>query len=182
MLMDKLEKYIRENRESFDDKVPRSDVWHKINDKLDDSATSHIHINTYIWRAAAIILFVAVVWLLIDKNSRDEQKSQMAQIHDEQQIAFKDVESFYMQEIEEKQRLIVQFVSNNPEVDKDLLGEIDHLDSTYQALKLKAEKGYSEKILDAMVINLQMRIDILNQQLDVLEKIKRLKENETASI
>ena len=181
MSMDNLEKYIRKNRESFDDKVPRSDVWHKINDKLDDATTSHIHINTYLWRAAAIVLFVAVVWLLIDKNNGD-QKSQIAQIYDEQQIAFKDVETFYMQEIEEKQRLIVQFVSNNLEVDKDLLGEIDHLDSTYQALKLKAEKDYSEKILDAMVINLQMRIDILNQQLDVLEKIKRLKENETASI
>jgi hypothetical protein len=182
MSMDKLEKYIRENRESFDDKVPRSDVWHKINDQLEDSETSSIHMSTYLWRAAAIVLFVAVVWLLVDKNYRDDQDTQITRIYDEQQIEFEDVESFYMQEIEEKQKLIIQFVSDNPDVDKNLLGEIDHLDSTYQVLKLQAEEGYSEKILDAMVINLQMRIDILNQQLDVLEKIKILKENEKASI
>jgi len=180
--MDKLKKYIRENRESFDDKIPPVNVWHKINDRLETNETSQVHIGTYLWRAAAIVFFVLVVWLLFDKNEKSDQMSQVPHISDENQIAFNDVETFYMQEIEEKQKLIVQFVSNNPEVDKNLLGEIDQLDSTYQVLKLKAEKGYSEKILDAMVINLQMRIDILNQQLDVLEKIKRLKENETASI
>jgi hypothetical protein len=180
--MDKLEKYIRKNRGAFDDKIPHSDVWHKINDKLDDRVTSQVPISTYLWRAAAVILFVAVVWLLVDKNNREGQMAQITQIQDAQQIAFEDVEAFYMREIEQKQKLIIQFVSNNPDVDKDLIREIDHLDSTYQVLKLKAEKGYSEKILDAMVINLQMRIDILNQQLNVLEKIKILKENETASI
>jgi len=138
MSMDKLEKYIRENRKAFDDKVPRSDVWHKINDQLDDGSMSHVHIGTYLWRAAAVILFVAVVWLLIDKNNREDQMAQAVYAQDEQQIAFQDVEMFYMREIEEKQDLIIQFVSNNPEIDNDLLGEIDQLDSTYQVLKLKA--------------------------------------------
>jgi hypothetical protein len=180
--MDKLEKYIRENRTSFDDENPPVHVWHKINNQLDHSHTPQVHIGTYLWRAAAIILFVAVVWLVIDRNDNERQFAQISEKSDENQIAFNDVEAFYFQEIDEKQKLILQFVSNNPELDKSLLGEIDQLDSTYQILKLKAEKGYSEKILDAMVINLQMRIDILNQQLDVLAKIKSLKENETASI
>jgi len=180
--MDKLEKYIRENRTSFDDENPPVDVWHKINNQLDHRQTPQVHIGTYLWRAAAIILFATVVWLLIDRNSNEQQFAQISEKSDENQIEFNDVEAFYFQEIEEKQNLIVQFVSNNPELDKTLLVEIDQLDSTYQILKLNAEKGYSEKILDAMVLNLQMRIDILNQQLDVLEKIKSLKENETASI
>jgi hypothetical protein len=33
-----------------------------------------------------------------------------------------------------------------------------------------------------MVLNLQMRIDILNQQLEVLEKIKSIKEDENINI
>ena len=74
------------------------------------------------------------------------------------------------------------FVADNPEIDRDLLVEIDQLDSTYQMLKSAADGGQSEKIIDAMVLNLQMRIDILNQQLEVLEKIKTIKENENISI
>ena len=76
----------------------------------------------------------------------------------------------------------MQYVSNNPEIDKNLLSEIDQLDSTYHELKSNLKEGYNERIIDAMVVNLQMRIDILNRQLDVLEKIKNLTEDETTNI
>ena len=180
--MDKLEKYIRENRASFDDRNPSAEVWHKINDQLDNDVKPQVYLGTYMWRAAAVLFFVAVVWLLVDRNNNMYNISQIPANNDESQIGFNDVEAFYMKEIEAKQQLILQFVSDTPEINRDLLGEIDQLDSTYQVLKSTAEKGYSEKVLDAMVLNLQMRIDILNRQLEVLEKIKNLKENETASI
>ena len=108
MSMDKLEKYIRENRSSFDDKIPPVDVWHKINDQLEHSETRHVHMGTYLWRAAAILLFVTVIWLLVDRTEEGDQMSQFTQINDENHIAFNDVEAFYMQEIEEKQKLISQ--------------------------------------------------------------------------
>lgn len=180
--MDKLEKFIKENRASFDDKVPSGNIWYKINDQLDNAETSQVSIGAYLWRAAAILLFIAVVWLLVDRNNISNNVVQIPESADESQIAFNDVEAFYFKEIEQKQKMILQFVSENPEINDNLLGEIDQLDSTYQVLKSTADKGYSEKVLDAMVLNLQMRIDILNQQLDVLEKIKILKENETTSI
>jgi hypothetical protein len=180
--MDKLEKYIRDNRAWFDDRNPGTEVWHKINDQLDNDGTPQVRIGTYLWRAAAVLLFIAVVWLLVDRNNNLDNIAQIPVNSEDNQIRFNDVEAFYMKEIETKQQLILQFVSDTPEIDRDLLGEIDQLDSTYQVLKSTVEKGYSEKVLDAMVLNLQMRIDILNQQLEVLEKIKNLKENETISI
>jgi hypothetical protein len=180
--MDRLEKFIRENRASFDDRNPPANIWYKINNKLDKSDPRQVHIGSYLWRAAAIFLFIAVVWLLIDRTKIADQVAQVYEISDDSQISFDEVENFYFQEIQAKQKLIVKFVSDHPEMDKDLLGEISQLDSTYQILKSTAEKGYSEKIIDAMVLNLQMRIDILNQQIEVLEKIKNLKENDTANI
>ena len=180
--MDRLEKYIGENRSSFDDQVPSSEVWHRINDQLDDEKTPLIRYGAQLWRAAAIILFAAVVWLLIDRNGDPDMATQTQAFNDGDQIAFTEVEAFYFSEIQEKQNIIMQFVANNPEMNNDLLGDIDQLDSTYQELKTKIQNGYSERILDAMVLNLQMRIDILNLQLEVLEKIKNIQENEKASI
>jgi hypothetical protein len=118
----------------------------------------------------------------VDRTERNDTIAVANGFINENEIAFNDVEAFYIKEIETKQSLIIQFVADNPEVDKDLLGEIDQLDSTYQMLKSNVELGQSEKIIDAMVLNLQMRIDILNQQLEVLEKIKSIKENEKVSI
>ncbi len=182
MSMDNLEKYIKENRASFDDKKPPEDAWHNINDRLDNNDTRVVPISTYLWRAAAIVLFAAVIWLIMDRSERGDTIAGTNELINENEIAFNDVETFYINEIETKQSLIIQFVADNPELDKDLLGEIDQLDSTYQVLKSAAEIGQSERILDAMVLNLQMRIDILNQQLEVLEKIKNIKENEKVSI
>jgi len=182
MSMDKLEKFVKENRAAFDDQKPPEDVWHNINDQLENSETPQVPITTYLWRAAAIVLFAAVVWLLVDRTDRNDTLVHVNGFINENDIAFNDVEAFYVKEIESKQNLIIQFVADNPELDKDLLGEIDQLDSTYQMLKSAAEGGQSEKIIDAMVLNLQMRIDILNQQLEVLEKIKSIKENENISI
>lgn len=182
MSMDKLEKFVKENRAAFDDKRPPVDVWHNINDQLENSEVPTIPISTYLWRAAAIVLFAAVVWLLVDRSDRNDSFTQSEAFINENEIAFNDVETFYIKEIETKQNLIVQFVADNPEMDRDLLVEIDQLDSTYQMLKSTAEGGQSEKIIDAMVLNLQMRIDILNQQLEVLEKIKSIKENENINI
>jgi hypothetical protein len=180
--MDNLEKYIKENRAAFDDKEPPEDAWHNINDQLDNNDTRVVPISTYLWRAAAIVLFATVVWLIVDRSERDYTMAGANELINENEIAFDDVEAFYINEIEAKQSLIIQFVSDNPELDKDLLGEIDQLDSTYQGLKSAAVLGQSERILDAMVLNLQMRIDILNQQLEVLEKIKNIKENEKVNI
>ena len=182
MSMDNLEKYIKENRAAFDDKKPPEDAWHNINDQLENSETRVVPISTYLWRAAAIILFAAVVWLLVDRSDSKDTIAGVNGFINENEIAFNDVEAFYINEIETKQSMISQFVADNPELDRDLLGEIDQLDSTYHMLKSTAEVGQSEKIIDAMVLNLQMRIDILNQQLEVLEKIKSIKENENISI
>jgi len=182
MKMDKLEKYIVSNKEQIDDKRPSEKVWHKINDHLDKSDSTNFQIGNYLWRAAAVILFTAVIWLLYDRNAMDETIADYSEIHDTNNIVFNDVESHYISMIESKQELILQYVSNNPEIDKNLLSEIDQLDSTYNELKANNKEGYSERIMDAMVVNLQMRIDILNRQLDVLEKIINIKEDETTSI
>jgi hypothetical protein len=57
---------------------------------------------------------------------------------------------------------------------KDLAG----LDSSYHRLKRElASTPNKEQIMDAMILNLQMRMEILNKQLKTLEKIKSIKSN-----
>ena len=181
MKMDMLEKYIISNKDHLDDKRPSEKVWHKINDQLDQGESTHSNIGNYLWRAAAVILFVSVLWLLYDRNGTEMSVSDNIERQDNT-IVFNEVESHYISMIESKQELILQYVLDNPEIDKILLSEIDQLDSTYRELKSNLDEGYSERIIDAMVVNLQMRIDILNRQLDVLEKIKNIKEDEKTNI
>ena len=54
--MDNLEKFINQNRSSFDDQVPNLDVWSKIDDQLDQQTrpkTRQIRMYSYVSRVAA---------------------------------------------------------------------------------------------------------------------------------
>lgn len=179
--MDRLEKYITDHRNEFDDKDPSRELWHRINNRLDSSEVIYINWKTHLWKAASVILFAAVVWLLVDREYRTRQ-TPVGSIQTEQGYAFSEVENYYFQIINQKRQTIRNYLDNNPEVDEMLLADIDRLDSAYQKLKKSMTKISSEKILDAMVNNLQTRIEILNQQLDILERIKSIKdkENETS--
>jgi hypothetical protein len=180
--MDKLEKFIRENRSSFDDLTPPDSPWHHINGRL-ESQGRQVFLTRHIWKAAAILLFAAVIWLMVDRQNEEETLN-LSQIETSEGIDLREVENFYVNLIENKQQEIRHFIEVYPEADEKLLSDIHKLDSTYQELKKKLLQGPNEKIIDAMVINLQTRIEILNQQLNVLERIKQLKEqnDETSKI
>ena len=182
--MDNLEKFIRGNKASFDDKEPSTNLWHKIDRDLDRSEGNPVSLGNYVWKAAAIILFALVVGLLVDRNI--EESSELAIIEmpgsDEPGISFNEVEDYYFQMISQKQELIARIIEETPTLDKNLLHEIDQLDSTYQVLKNNLVNVNNDKILDAMVINLQMRIDILNRQLNVLESLQNVNNDETKNI
>lgn len=180
--MDNIEKYIRERRSSFDDRNPPDSLWHKINDQL-DSGGKEVFLIRHIWKVAALLLFAVVIWLLAERQDRQDQVN-LSQIETANGIDLNEVENYYVKLIENKQQEIRHFIDVYPEADEQLLSDIGKLDSSYQELKKKLLQGPNEKIIDAMVINLQTRIEILNQQLGILERIKQLKEysDETSNI
>jgi hypothetical protein len=116
------------------------------------------------WRAAAVLMMGLSVYLLLSKPS--QEKIKVAGIEKE----FSEVESFYTAQINEKVRLI-----------HDLKGEglngfthdFQQLEAMYNVLKEELKNSPSEKVKDALELNLLVRIDLLNQQLSKLDKAKQ---------
>lgn len=174
-MSDALEKYIKNNREQFDDKEPDHQLWSQIDKKLNSNKKRTIN-YTSLWKAAAVIFMIISAALLIDRQYNSNIKENVAdQINPE----FSAIENYYVSLIETKKNELVQFdFPGNKELENEFLSDLSKLDSAYKALKSELNEKSSEKILDAMILNLQTRIDILNQQLEVLNNIKSKKENE----
>ena len=73
--------------------------------------------------------------------------------------------------------------------DIDALGENDpftqdfqKLDAMYQVLREEMKNHPSEKVKDALVLNLLVRIDLLNQQIKKLEDSKRPQRKSKAAV
>lgn len=167
-MADKFEEYIKNNRELFDGESPEDQTWIKIEGRLDkktqasDWSSSQ---NSMIWKIAAVVFLTLSAALLVDKwiSSKREMPAYYAE--------FKQAESFYTTLISEKRNEIAAY--RESEITKEFLNDIDRLDRLYADLKQTLQKeAKNEKVVNAMIKNLQLRMKILNQQILILEKLK----------
>jgi hypothetical protein len=172
-MRDRIEDFIHENRKAFDDKTPSNKVWQTIERALGFSKKSSLWNSVGLWRAAAVVFMAITVYLLLPKNEVPRQQVAMKE--------FADVESFYIQQISEKTELIQEF--QRSEGLNGFTNDFRQLEAMYLVLKEEMKNRPSSKVKDALVLNLLVRIDLLNQQLHKLDngEYKEAKEEKSPS-
>ena len=159
--MDQLEDFVNQNRNAFDDKEPSDKVWKNIEASVPVQQKGWFN-PTSLWRAAAVIFMALSAYLFV---SGDHVKPKGADLALNE---FNDVEAFYVQQISEKVEMIDEFQKN--EGLNGFTHDFHQLEAMYMVLKDEMKTSPSDKVKDALVLNLLVRIDLLNQQLHKLEK------------
>ena len=165
-MKDNLEDFIRKNRQAFDDKEPPKRVWTNIASSLALSKQS-LWNSVAVWRAAAIVFLMLSVYLLIPDRAIRTENSDLAANE------FNDIEAFYFQEISEKKQLIDEF--QKADALNGFTQDFKQLEAMYMVLREEMKNSPSEKVKDAMVLNLLVRINLLNQHLSKLDQQKAKK-------
>ncbi|MBC5992971.1 hypothetical protein [Pontibacter cellulosilyticus] len=210
-MRDKLEDFVSEHRDEFDVFEPRPDLWQNIcqeipapekeakviNIKFGERASFSADFLFMRIAAAVVLLLGCGLTLFLMKQNAPDANTMMAA--SQQQVISNiapeivEVEAYYVSEIEEMKGELSEYdkkilgLSGQKEIDRELA----RLDSSYMQLKKQLyTTPNTEEIVEAMVQNLQIRIEVLNRQLEVLQNIKKmektinaeLKENETTNI
>jgi hypothetical protein len=166
-MSDRLKDFIDENRKAFDDKEPSEKIWNNIDKTMFATSARTVWYNSLtLWRAAAVIFMALSIYLMMPKN-----QAQQKQIARESEVVLKeftDVENFYVQQISEKVQLIDGFERN--EGMNGFTKDFQQLEAMYNVLKEDMKLRPSQKVKDALVLNLLVQIDLLNQHLHKLEK------------
>lgn len=76
MKKDKLEEYIQDNFDSFNDAEPSDEVWSKISGNLESKSSSKIKLLRIVWQSAAAIIIFLTAWYLKDMVD-NKQTSQL---------------------------------------------------------------------------------------------------------
>jgi hypothetical protein len=171
--MNNLEEFIKANREAFDHKEPRDKLWTRIESDLDERPG-----YGWIWKAAAVLLLAVCSFLIWERNqyqSIDYSTVSEVQLDPE----FMETELYYTQLISEQRVMVEQFDLNDPELKESFRRDLAALDTAYQELKLEYVETSNEAVLQALIDNLQLRMELLNQQVLILEQIKNDYRNET---
>ncbi|MEQ9593408.1 MAG: hypothetical protein RLN86_12445 [Cyclobacteriaceae bacterium] len=167
-MKDSLKDFVNNNREAFDSKLPDNEVWDRIANSL-PSRKVPLWDNLMVWRAAALILMTLSITLYFYKPSQ-EGNEQANQLRGE----FSAIESYYIEEIAEKVALIDHFDGEFAE--DQFTQDLQKLDAMYQVLLDEMKVNPSEKVKDALILNILVRMDLLDQQIKKLEESKEKKE------
>lgn len=179
--MDNLEKYIKEHRDEFDTEEPRREVWNQIKDSIAEKEVKTIPLSGWMWKAAAVILLATTTVLLVDKWQQPVEV--IAEEGDSSFIEeFDNAEQYYLRQINEMQSKLTDYADGDL-VNKQFMSDLNNLDSLYNNLKSDFNaSGSNEKIADALIQNLRIRMEIINQQLMILERIKQQTSDENIQI
>jgi len=172
---DKLEQFIKSHRADMDDKDPRPDLWIDIANEISSESKQRSLTKSFVWwRAAAILLLFITSLMVIEKFISEPEKKEMAM---NQQLM--EAESFYIDLISQKKGEVIT-LSEEMELGSDFIQEVNMLDSMYTVLKKDLKNGNEDNLVDAMILNLQLRIEVLNEQLSIIQSIQNRKQENIA--
>lgn len=181
---DRLERFVRDNRDGFDTFLPQDSLWSQIESQLHNeipivSEKSKKKIrrlnNPYFdWRIAAGVFLALGIGFLVYLNNEYG-------ITRDPNVALK-VPAYarefnqYNVAIDQKREEIIKLARNNPELYKDFSADLESLETSYKNLRSNLSNAPNqEALLEAMVQNLQLQVDLLNQQLEILQRINQVK-------
>jgi hypothetical protein len=186
-----LERFIRDNREAFDQLEPNAELWNKIGEAIGENkkATTRVISMSWVRWAVAATLFLAlagtVSYQLLWKSRTSDlpiaqtNKTQEAPVDplvSQIDPQYAKLVSQFTEVIETKQSQLKKMAKDDPELYQQFSGDIQRLDSSYHVLRstLNANPN-TEQLLQAMISNLQMQINLLNQQLSIIQQVKQPK-------
>jgi hypothetical protein len=169
MKTDKLESFVRENRQEFDQFEPSPQSWEKISKQLEEQGKKSPKRLNWLSIAAAIIVIVTIPAIVYQLHQTEQpQAGNFTQIDpDVQQLI--EAEAYYAQEVSGKLTEIRRCYNMYPDLKDEIEGDLIELENMYRSLKSDLKENISNKeVIEAMIENNRNRLKLVDE---VLEQI-----------
>jgi hypothetical protein len=190
----RLEQFMQDHRDEFDTEEPGEQVWKKLQQQLEPPKKQSpvILMRIFKWSAAAGILILAglgVYSLIINKPAPPTGTVQTTTPAVQEDKILKAINPGYAEEvyhftklIELKQHELKKIEKDHPRLYKKFVTDITRLDSSYNSLRRELPANPNrEQLLEAMIENLRLQTEILNQQLNIIKQIKETNSHDSNS-
>jgi len=181
----RLEDFVKANREEFDDLEPSADLWSRIEQHLPAEGTlpkkreaKTFSLNFVLRVAASVIIIMGIsfVFYLRHEKSQGIDYAAINPVYAKQQVHYSSL-------VESKRNELKAIAKSDPQLYKEFSAEIAKMDSTYKKLNNDLiTSPNQELVLRAMIRNLQIQTEVLNQQLNVIEQFNQMKKEQKKEI
>lgn len=167
MKTDRLEDFIKTNREAFDQHEPSDKVWTQISKS--GRKPKKIKFTTYFVRVAAVIAIAVIFSVVAIKTDLVKSDKLLTQNADPELLELMETEAYYAGQVNEKMAEIRKCYNTFPEIKEDVEMDLNELQEMYNILKTDLKENISKKtVIEAMIENNRYRLKMVDQ---VLEQI-----------
>lgn len=183
---DRLEEFVRKNREQFDRQEPDPSIWLKINPAhvpLGDAPEEGRQVRKLTgakdrrplrWlriAAAVAVIFAGSAAGFYYLSGTQQKAGQYSELYLEMQ----ETKQYYLQAVSQRYQELRPYLDANPAADEMLKADFLELDQVYEELKedLK-DNAANPEVIEAMILNHRVKLEILE---DLLNQLKE-KENQ----
>lgn len=181
--MNTVEQFINNNRDDFDSENMK-DNWSKIEASIKQKKNKQS--TRYWWAAAAAILIMVTGLLFLNKwNTKVMAPTAVKPVELPARELTNEIDPSYTYQMNQfayqikiRQTELTENKNQQPGLYKQFLKDNNRLDSSYNYLKEELNANPNKEILlDAMIQNLQLKLDLLNKQLHIIKQSKNKKAN-----
>ena len=179
-MSDNIENFIEDNRAKFDDDVPSGKVWENIESAFKvKKKVRPVQMPLFKWNmaAAAILIIGCIIYFQINKKNVEDDKTVKTET-DINTLAPEHAPEMneFAKLINMKQEELKTLSKEQPQLYQKFTTDITQLDSSYKSLKNQLSSSpNTELLIEAMIQNLQLQLNVLNQQLNIINEIKQSK-------
>lgn len=180
-MSNRLEHFIKDNKKEFDLFEPPIDLWDRIDSQLEETKKAArrpekvIRLSMLLRVAASLILVMSLGILLWNYRQDTPEGVNLSNI--DPQMARQQIQ--YASLIEIKRSELKRIEKEEPELYKTFSAELKKMDASYEKLKSELPQSPNqERTVKAMIRNLEIQLEVLNQQLLIIQQINELKQEE----
>ena len=166
-----IEAYIKAHKKEFDLNSPSEALWSRIEADLEQSRVKK-PLRLRFWLSIAASLMLLMTSIFIYTYHRRNKYVDIADLNS----SYAKKEMKFASMIEEKKDSLMVFAKDNPELCERFNGDLSQLGSDYESLKKELQCSPNQKlVVKAMVRNLEIQLQIINQQLSIINEVDQCK-------
>lgn len=176
---DWLELWVRQNKAELDLLHAPATSWKAITAQLPEQKTAKVVPLRLVWQVAAsfLLLLSAAVGLLVMQNQQLE-KAALAltetEVANPLSVELQQAEQYYYQQISLKEAELKKLAPKQEQLLNSFKKEAERLELNYQKIKADMKAyGSNPQLIQAMIVNLQLRIALLNRQKEILQQLNK---------
>lgn len=171
-MSDRLEEFVKKNREQFDLHEPDPSIWLKINPANAPVVKGRTSLRWLRVAAAVAMIFAgSTAGIYFLKGERTGEKAYGEEMYQE----IRETEQYYNQMVSSRYDELKPFLAADPAASEMLSADMKELDDVYKDLKEDLKDNASNpEVIEAMILNYRMKLKILE---DLLRELKE-KENQ----